>query len=67
MATRNDSSSRLSRRILLKPERFTPEERTIMMRHFEIDADILAQARSLVLRAAADVVPALVVVAGGTG
>ena len=42
-------------RILHKPGALTPEERTIMMRHVEIGANILANTRSPVLRAAAEI------------
>jgi putative nucleotidyltransferase with HDIG domain len=45
----------ISDRILLKPGRLTQEERTTMMRHVEIGARILGQARSPVLRAAAEI------------
>jgi putative two-component system response regulator len=45
----------ISDRILLKPGRLTPEERATMMRHVEIGALILGQARSPVLRAAAEI------------
>jgi putative two-component system response regulator len=45
----------ISDRILLKPGRLTPQERTTMMRHVEIGARILGQARSPVLRAAAEI------------
>jgi len=41
--------------ILLKPGRLTPDERTVMQRHAEIGARILAPTRSPVLRAAADI------------
>jgi putative two-component system response regulator len=45
----------ISDRILLKPGRLTLEERATMMRHVEIGARILGQARSPVLRAAAEI------------
>jgi putative two-component system response regulator len=41
--------------ILRKPGVLTPEERMIMMGHVQIGANILATARSPVLRAAADI------------
>ncbi len=45
----------ISDRILLKPGLLTPEERATMTRHVEIGARILGQARSPVLRAAAEI------------
>jgi putative nucleotidyltransferase with HDIG domain len=45
----------ISDRILLKPGRLTPEERATMMSHVEIGARILGQARSPVLRTAAEI------------
>ncbi len=45
----------ISDRVLLKPGRLTPEERQTMMTHVEIGARILGQARSPVLRAAAEI------------
>jgi len=45
----------ISDRILLKPGRITEAERATMMRHVEIGARILGQARSPVLRAAAEI------------
>jgi putative two-component system response regulator len=45
----------ISDRILLKPGRLTDEERATMMRHVDIGARILGQARSPVLRAAAEI------------
>jgi len=45
----------ISDRILLKPGRLTPDERRTMMRHVEIGTRILGQARSPVLRAAAEI------------
>ena len=45
----------ISDRILLKPGLLTREERATMMRHVEIGARILGQARSPVLRAAAEI------------
>ena len=45
----------ISDRILLKAGRLTPDERATMMRHVEIGARILGQARSPVLRAAAEI------------
>ena len=45
----------ISRRILLKPEKLTPAEWMHMMRHVEIGAQILAPARSPVLRLAAEI------------
>jgi putative two-component system response regulator len=45
----------ISRRILLKPDKLTPAEWMHMMRHVEIGAQILAPARSPVLRLAAEI------------
>jgi len=45
----------ISDRVLLKPGRLTAEERATMMTHVEIGARILGQARSPVLRAAAEI------------
>jgi putative two-component system response regulator len=45
----------ISRRILLKPDKLTPSEWVHMMRHVEIGAQILASARSPVLRLAAEI------------
>ena len=45
----------ISDKILLKPGRLAPEERTIMMRHVEIGGRILGHARSPVLRIAAEI------------
>jgi putative two-component system response regulator len=45
----------ISRRILLKPGELTPPEWMHMMRHVEIGAQILAPARSPVLRLAAEI------------
>jgi putative two-component system response regulator len=45
----------MSRRILLKPDKLTPAEWEHMMRHVEIGAQILASARSPVLRLAAEI------------
>jgi cyclic di-GMP phosphodiesterase len=45
----------ISDRILLKPGRLSEEERATMMRHVDIGARILGQARSPVLRAAAEI------------
>lgn len=45
----------MSRRILLKPGKLTPAEWEHMMRHVEIGAQILASARSPVLRLAAEI------------
>jgi putative two-component system response regulator len=45
----------ISDRILLKPGRLTHEERSTMMSHVEIGARILGQARSPVLRTAAEI------------
>ena len=45
----------ISDRVLLKPGRLTAEERATMMSHVEIGARILGQARSPVLRAAAEI------------
>jgi putative two-component system response regulator len=45
----------ISDRILLKPGRLTPEERSTMMSHVEIGARILGRARSPVLRTAAEI------------
>jgi putative two-component system response regulator len=45
----------MSRRILLKPGKLTPVEWMHMMRHVEIGAQILASARSPVLRLAAEI------------
>lgn len=45
----------ISRRILLKPGKLNPAERVHMMRHVEIGAQILAPARSPVLRLAAEI------------
>jgi putative two-component system response regulator len=41
--------------ILIKPGRLTPQERSVMQRHVEIGARILAPTRSPVLRAAAEI------------
>jgi putative two-component system response regulator len=45
----------MSRRILLKPDKLTPAEWMHMMRHVEIGAQILASARSPVLRLAGEI------------
>ncbi len=45
----------ISRRILLKPGKLTPAEWMHMMRHVEIGGQILASARSPVLRLAAEI------------
>ena len=45
----------ISRRILLKPGKLTPAEWMHMMRHVEMGAQILAPARSPVLRLAAEI------------
>ena len=45
----------ISRRILLKPGKLTPAEWEHMMRHVDIGAQILASARSPVLRLAAEI------------
>ena len=45
----------ISRRILLKPGKLTPPEWMHMMRHVEMGAQILAPARSPVLRLAAEI------------
>jgi putative two-component system response regulator len=45
----------ISRRILLKPGKLTPAEWMHMMRHVDIGAQILASARSPVLRLAAEI------------
>jgi putative two-component system response regulator len=45
----------ISRRILLKPDKLSPPEWEHMMRHVEIGAQILAPARSPVLRLAAEI------------
>ncbi len=45
----------ISDRVLLKPGRLTAEERATMMSHVDIGARILGQARSPVLRAAAEI------------
>ena len=45
----------ISRRILLKPGKLSPAEWVHMMRHVEIGAQILAPARSPVLRLAAEI------------
>jgi putative two-component system response regulator len=45
----------ISRRILLKPGKLTPPEWIHMMRHVEMGAQILAPARSQVLRLAAEI------------